>query len=84
MALRFYMGILVLVLAGGMYIGASNTPDTTADPQRVRLQHVTLPEDGYPLYKALLREIPEVVSEVPCACCDQKLSTCYEGFCPPT
>ncbi len=43
-----------------------------------------LPADGLALYQTLLREIPEVVSQVPCACCNQSLSWCYEGGCPPT
>ncbi len=43
-----------------------------------------LPPDGLALYRTLLREIPEVVSQVPCACCNQSLSWCYEGGCPPT
>ena len=80
MALRFYMVILVVVLAGGMYMGASNSTDDATVPQRVRLQHVTLPEDGLALYQTLLREIPEVVSAVPCACCNIKLADCYEGY----
>lgn len=84
MALRFYMVILVVVLTGGIYMGANNSSETPANPQRVRLQDVTLPEDGLALYQTLLREIPEVVSEILCACCNQKLTTCYEGFCPPT
>ena len=43
-----------------------------------------LPPDGLALYQTLLKEIPEVVSQVPCACCNQSLSWCYEGGCPPT
>ncbi|MFT5086188.1 MAG: hypothetical protein ACI8PG_000535 [Planctomycetota bacterium] len=84
MALKSYLFLLVIVLAAGMYIGASNSAEAPTAPDRVRLQEVTLPADGLALYKTLLKEIPEVVSEVPCACCNQKLSTCYGGFCPPT
>lgn len=40
--------------------------------------------DGAPLYAFLLKEIPEVVSQIPCSCCGQMLSWCYEGGCPPT
>ena len=43
-----------------------------------------LPPDGLALYRALLEEIPEVVSEVPCVCCKKTLDWCYEGGCPPT
>ena len=43
-----------------------------------------LPPDGLALYRTLLEEIPEVVSQVPCACCKQTLSWCYQGGCPPT
>lgn len=41
-------------------------------------------QDGKPLYAFLLEEIPEVISQVPCACCDQSLKWCYEGGCPPS
>ena len=40
--------------------------------------------DGLSLYSFLLREIPEIVSQVPCACCNHALSWCYQGGCPPT
>ena len=63
---------VVAVLAAGSYLlrGPSQPPP--------------LPPDGLALYQTLLREIPEVVSQVPCACCNQSLSWCYEGGCPPT
>ena len=63
---------VVAVLAVGSYLlqGESQPPP--------------LPPDGLALYRTLLREIPEVVSQVPCACCNQSLSWCYEGGCPPT
>jgi len=41
-------------------------------------------QDGLVLYSFLLREIPEVVSQVPCSCCNRNLDWCYKGGCPPT
>ena len=63
---------VVAVLAGGSYLLQGQS------------QPSPLPPDGLALYRTLLREIPEVVSQVPCACCNQSLSWCYEGGCPPT
>ncbi len=63
---------VVAVLAAGSYL------------LRGQGQPPPLPPDGLALYQTLLREIPEVVSQVPCACCNQSLSWCYEGGCPPT
>ena len=42
-----------------------------------------LPPDGLPLYRFLLKEAPELVSQVPCACCGKMLKACYLGACPP-
>lgn len=63
---------VVAVLAAGGYLLQEES------------QPPPLPPDGLALYQTLLREIPEVVSQVPCACCNQSLSWCYEGGCPPT
>ena len=61
-----------VLLAGGGYL------------LKERSQPPELPPDGLALYRALLEEIPEVVSEVPCVCCKKTLDWCYKGGCPPT
>ena len=61
-----------VLLAGGGYL------------LNERSQPPELPPDGLALYRALLEEIPEVVSQVPCVCCKKTLDWCYEGGCPPT
>ena len=71
--------LLMSVMA--LVAGFSNKPPET---RLTQLQALELPPDGLELYQTLLQEIPEVVSQVPCACCKKMLSTCYEGFCPPT
>jgi hypothetical protein len=53
------------------------------DDRRTRLSRLTLPPDGSMLYNFLLREIPDIVSEIPCACCAMNLNACYRGGCPP-
>ena len=58
--------------------------DNQTDSRLARLRGMELPPDGLDLYQTLLTEIPEVVSQVPCACCNKMLATCYRGFCPPT
>lgn len=41
-------------------------------------------QDGKALYAFLLEQIPDVVAQVPCACCGESLKWCYEGGCPPS
>jgi hypothetical protein len=53
------------------------------DGQRERLSQLTVPPDGSKLYSFMLKEIPDIVSELPCACCAMSLEWCYEGGCPP-
>ena len=80
--LRFWLAAIlplaVLAVAGTIYF------DKTEDHRIERLRRLQLPEDGSPLYRTLMREIPDVVSQVPCACCGEALSACYVGLCPPT
>ncbi len=54
------------------------------DNRRERLSRLTLPPDGSELYSFLLKEIPDIVSEIPCPCCGEYLDVCYKGRCPPT
>ena len=71
-----YVAVAVLVAvvaAAGGYLARNALPPLAE-----------LPPDGLALYQALLTQIPEVVSEVPCACCNKTLRWCYEGGCPPT
>ena len=39
---------------------------------------------GAALFDFLLREIPDVVSQLPCVCCSEVLEGCYQGACPPS
>jgi hypothetical protein len=57
---------------------------TNLDGRMARLSQLTVPPDGSKLYSFMLREIPDIVSELPCACCAMSLEWCYEGGCPPT
>lgn len=41
-------------------------------------------EDGKVLYEFLLKEAPELMAQIPCACCDKMLDWCYKGGCPDT
>ncbi len=43
-----------------------------------------LPPDGDELFAFLLKEIPDVVSEIECTCCGKKLADCFHGACPGT
>ena len=72
--------VLFLVLLGAAGSFLTRPPDD----RLTRLQTLTLPPDGLPLYQTLLQEIPDVVSQIPCACCGESLAWCYEGGCPPS
>jgi len=48
------------------------------------LKTLQVPADGAALFDFLLREIPDVVSQVPCVCCSEVLEGCYQGACPPS
>ena len=75
--------LLVSTLA--VVVGCSTFGGDEGDSERLAaLREVALPEDGLSLYQALLEEIPDVVAEGPCACCDNSLKWCYTGGCPPT
>ena len=70
--------LFILFVAGGGFL--SEEPDGRME----QLQKLSLPADGLALYQTLLEEIPDVVSQIPCACCGEALSWCYEGGCPPS
>ena len=54
------------------------------DGQRAHLSRLIVPPDGSKLYSFMLKEIPDIVSDIPCACCAMNLDWCYKGGCPPT
>ena len=68
----FYIGVPLVLALLSMESGVFNDPP----PNRriARLQTLGLPADGAALFAFLLREIPDVVSEVPCVCCDEVLA----------
>ena len=72
--------ILLVILFAGAAMFTANQPDN----HRSRLQKMELPPDGLALYHTLMQEIPEVFSQIPCACCGDMLSDCYQGSCPPS
>ncbi|MFQ6003661.1 MAG: hypothetical protein ACE5KJ_07940 [Candidatus Zixiibacteriota bacterium] len=79
-ALLGLLGILVIVFSI-LYFSQN---DKHLDSRRARLSRLTLPPDGSKLYSFLLREIPDIVSEIPCPCCGEYLDVCYKGRCPFT
>jgi hypothetical protein len=78
----FLIGVpLVLAL---LMVGSGVFNDPPPNERIARLQTLSLPADGAALFAFLLREIPDVVSEVPCVCCSEVLAGCYQGACPPS
>ena len=70
----------VLVLLGLSILFLEDAPN-----ERIaRLKKLTVPDNGAELFAFMLREIPEVVKEVPCSCCSEVLAGCYQGACPPS
>ena len=74
---------VVGVTALALIVVVSGSHDSGEADRLERLRALELPSDGAPLFQTLLREIPDVVSEIPCGCCSQTLAWCYEGGCPP-
>ena len=75
---------LVAVVAAATYGPNVFSGESERDKRLAALRQVALPGDGLPLFGALLQEIPDVVAQVPCACCGNSLKWCYSGGCPPT
>ena len=70
--------VVVLLILGGGILGG------TEDAHMERLKTLQVPADGAALFAFMLREIPDVVSQVPCVCCSEVLAGCYQGACPPS
>ena len=69
---------LVVVVTVGVFFGGAE------DARTKRLKTLQVPSDGAALFDFLLREIPDVVSQLPCVCCSEVLEGCYQGACPPS
>ena len=69
---------LGLVVTIGVFFGNAE------DARTERLKTLEVPADGAALFDFLLREIPDVVSQVPCVCCSEVLAGCYQGACTPS
>ncbi len=73
------------VMAGFIVIGLVLSFALVAGSDDRRKEMPPLPkEDGKVLYEFLLREAPELMAQIPCACCDKTLDWCYKGGCPYT
>ena len=73
------------VLCGLLVLGGVSTSSCNGkQARRERLSELKVPADGSALYRFMLKQIPDVVSQVPCACCGESLAWCYRGGCPPT
>ncbi|NIN00838.1 MAG: hypothetical protein GTO24_22975 [candidate division Zixibacteria bacterium] len=72
---------LLAIFVPELYLSQSGAD---LDDRRTRLSQLTVPPDGLKLYRFMLKEIPDIVSEIPCACCTMTLDECYRGGCPPT
>lgn len=87
---KFQTGVSELkIVAGAAFVlvllGVSSLFIEDAPNERIaRLKKLTVPDNGAELFAFMLREIPEVVKEIPCSCCSEVLAGCYQGACPPS
>jgi len=94
--IRWLLGLAALggalALAGTYALRAGSSDEADAlsvganeqAARRERLSHLQVPPDGAGLYRFMMKHIPDIVSEVECACCGEPLSACYQGRCPFT
>lgn len=76
----------LLVVALG-YAGFTALRASLATPERARLDRLwqlEVPRPGAARFAFLKEHVPDVVSQVTCSCCGNKLIQCYEGACPPS
>ena len=66
------------------HLPLSSLLEGAEDARIERLETLQVPADGAALFDFLLREIPDVVSQLPCVCCSEVLEGCYQGACPPS
>jgi hypothetical protein len=73
--------IALTVAAAGWGLYQVLLPD--AEEQNLaRLRQLQLPPAGAARFAFLKQEIPDIVGQVTCSCCGNKLIQCYDGACP--
>lgn len=94
--LRWLLGLAAisgtLLLVGTLLIRADRSDGLSPSrpgsnglrARREQLSRLQVPPDGAALYGFMMKNIPDIVSKVECACCGEPLSACYQGRCPFT
>ena len=79
--IAFYAALVLAVGAGAWAVYDQVRPDAQTE-RLARLRQLDMPHPGAQRYAFLMREVPDVVSQVTCACCARTLNQCYGGACP--
>jgi hypothetical protein len=79
--------IVTLSLAALALLGAGwglvqiSQPDPL-EQRLTRLRQLHVPRAGAARFAFLKQEIPDIVGQITCSCCGNKLTECYDGACP--
>lgn len=73
---------LVLAIGAGTWAVYGQVRPSAQTERLARLRQLEVPRPGAERYAFLMREVPDVVSQVTCACCARTLNKCYAGACP--
>lgn len=74
---------LVVALGAGAWGAYRFFAESPEHVERLaRLRQLQVPTNGAFLYTFLMKEVPDVVSQIPCSCCGRTLNQCYGGACP--
>ncbi len=77
--------LLAVALLAGAAWGVYHALQPDAKQQRLaHLRQLQLPSPGAARFAFLTQEIPDIVGQVTCSCCGNKLLECYNGACPVT
>jgi hypothetical protein len=76
------LGLIALTLAAAGW-GLYQVLQPDAAQQRLaELRQLQLPSAGVARFAFLKQEMPDIVGQVTCSCCGNKLIQCYNGACP--
>lgn len=80
---RMTIACLIAAVLGAAGWGLYQVVQPDAAEQRLaRLRQLQLPPAGAARFAFLKQEIPDIVGQITCSCCANKLTECYNGACP--
>jgi hypothetical protein len=76
------ISMITLVLVGAGWSLYELVQPDAAEQRLARLRQLQLPPAGVDRFAFLTQEIPDIVGQITCSCCANKLTECYNGACP--